>query len=70
MLNFIPFLFLDIHDIAELLEAFMLNRTLPREHFRKKLTDVFKPILLEKWLDEVTYHQRLLVNLAKNFFDL
>jgi hypothetical protein len=29
---------LHVQDIAELMEGFTMNRTLPREHFRQKLT--------------------------------
>lgn len=54
----------------ELAEAFSLNRTLPREHFRKRLTLVHKPVLLSKWKAEATYHQRLLYKLCKYFHEL
>lgn len=47
---------LHVQDIAELAEGFSLNRTLPREHFRQKLTEVHKPVLLAKWKDEATFH--------------
>jgi hypothetical protein len=33
-----------------------LNRNLPRDHFRERLTTVHKPILLKKWRDEATFH--------------
>lgn len=61
---------LHVQDIVELAEAFSLNRTLPREHFREKLTEVHKPILLAKWKAEATYHQRLLYKLCKYFHEL
>jgi hypothetical protein len=59
-----------VQDIAELAEGFALNRTLPREHFRQKLTEVHKPILLAKWKDEATYHQRMLFQLCLSFHSL
>lgn len=61
---------LDIQDICELIEAFQLNRTLPREHFRQKLSTVHKPILLAKWTAEATYHQRLLYIMVQGFHNL
>lgn len=60
---------LHIQDIAELAEGFSLNRTLSREHFRQKLNDVHKPVLMAKW-KEATYHQRLLYKLCKHFHEL
>lgn len=51
-------------------EGFSLNRTLHREHFRQRLTEVHKPVLLAKWKDEATYHQRLLYKLCKNLHEL
>lgn len=48
----------------------MLNRTLPREHYRQFLTEVLKPVLLEKWKAEATYHQRLLYKICRDFYDL
>ena len=47
---------LHAQDIVELCEAFSYNRTLPRDHFRQKLTEVHKPVLLSLWKDEATYH--------------
>ena len=61
---------LHIQDIAELAESFSMNRTLPREHFRQRLTELHKPILLAKWRDEATYHQRLLYKLCKYMHEL
>lgn len=61
---------LHVVDIVELADGFSLNRTLPREHFRQKLTEVHKPVLIQKWRDEATYHQRMLYTLAKRFHEL
>ncbi len=61
---------LHVQDIVELLEGFTMNRTLPREHFRKKLTEVHKPILLSLWKDEATYHQRMLYKLCRDLHTL
>jgi hypothetical protein len=61
---------LHVQDIAELTEAFTMNRTLPREYYRKKLDEVYKPILLAKWKNEATYHQRMLYQLCRDFHTL
>ena len=61
---------LHVQDIVELCEAFSYNRTLPRDHFRQKLTEVHKPVLLKQWKDEATYHQRLLFKMCKYFHEL
>lgn len=61
---------LHVQDITELCDGFALNRTIPREHFRRKLTEVHKPVLLAKWKDEATYHQRLLFQLCRSFHSL
>lgn len=58
---------IDIQDICELCEGFALNETLPRSYFLEKLQEVHKPILLKKWRDEATYHQRLLFKMCKEF---
>ena len=47
-----------------------MNRTLPREHFRQKLDEVHKPVLLAKWKDEATYHQRLLYKMCRDMHTL
>ena len=59
-----------MQDIVELAEGFSLNRTLPRDHFRQKLNDLHKPLLIAKWKDEATYHQRLLYRMCKLFHEL
>jgi hypothetical protein len=61
---------LHVQDIAELTEGFLMNHNLPKEHFRDKLNEVHKPVLLAKWKAEATYHQRMLYTLCKNFHAL
>lgn len=62
--------YLHVVDIAELVEGFSLNRTLPREYFRQKLTEVHKPVLIQNWKKEATYHQRMLYTFCKRFHEL
>lgn len=62
--------FLHVVDIAELVEGFSYNRTLPREYFRQKLTEVHKPVLLKNWKKEATHHQRMLFTFCKRFHEL
>jgi hypothetical protein len=40
----------------ELTEGFLLNRTLHRDHYKKYLTDVLKPVILNTWEAEADYH--------------
>ncbi len=61
---------LDIQDIMELTEAFRLNRTLHRDHYRAYLHEVLKPVIVQKWAAEATYHQRLLFKMCKYFFEM
>jgi hypothetical protein len=62
--------YLHVTDIAELCDAFSLNRTLPRDYFKQKLTEVHKPILKKQWKEEATYHQRMLYTFCKRFHEL
>lgn len=62
--------YLHIVDIAELCEGFSYNRTLPREYFRQKLTEVHKPVLVKQWDAEATYHQRMLYTFCRRFHEI
>lgn len=57
-------------EVLELLQAFKQNRVLHRDHIREKMDSQFKAVLLRLWNAEVVYHQRLLVGLATELFEL
>ena len=65
---------LHVADVIELCQAFRENRTHHRDHMRSMLTDVFKQVMLDKWHDEVDFHQRRLLTLMQelehlNYYD-
>lgn len=62
--------YLHVQEVCELMEGFALNRTLPRQHMRDKLLTQYKPVILQKWDDEVVYHQRMLYKMVKEFDNL
>lgn len=54
----------------QLLEAFRDNRSLERSYMIDLLDTKFKPILLQKWKNEVMMNQRVLFGLADEFIKL
>lgn len=56
---------LHVQSVVELCEAFRYNRTHHRDHMRNMITQHFKKMIVEKWLDEVEYHQRCLFDLLR-----
>lgn len=44
-----------------------MSESFPTSYITKKIDEVYKPVLLQKWKAEATYHQRLMYKLVKEF---
>lgn len=59
-----------LRDITDLVVAMNVNHQLHRDHFREKLTNVWKPIILKLWKKQAEFHDRRVLTLAKEFNEL
>jgi len=51
--------------VLELVEAFNENRTLPREHFRNRMDEVYKFHIKMKWVKEIRSLPKMLAKFMK-----
>lgn len=54
-------------DISTMMEAMLLNRSLPRTYFKEKIEKNYESILIEKWDEQMISQQRFQNTMVKLF---